>query len=138
MATPLVRAVGLAELEKTLRTADPELRKRLQQELKKVAEGVASKARARAGPHVSSRSRASIRPQAGGREARIVAGGSGAPEFMGQEFGGGSRPRTRQFPAHTGTRGYFLYPTVREELSKLGPAIEDVIDEVFATRTGPL
>lgn len=110
-----------------------------------------------------SRSVNSIRGSASGREARIVAGGARAPGFFGHEFGGsrnigglgrravtgaigavnrgtvsgrgGVRNRTRQFPVHKGKEGYFLYPTVREELPHAAERWENLFDEIF--REGP-
>lgn len=35
--------------------------------------------------------------------------------IWGAEFGGGARPTTQQFRPHLGTRGYFLWPTVRAQ-----------------------
>lgn len=39
------------------------------------------------------------------------------PAILGAEFGGGARPRTRQFPPFRGSgpgAGYMLFPTIRE------------------------
>ncbi|GAB4333692.1 MAG: hypothetical protein Kow0010_20360 [Dehalococcoidia bacterium] len=124
---------GLKELQRELRAADPELARRLQQVNKRLVEGVADEARSQAGPSVSTRSKASIRPQASGREARVVAGGARVPEFYGQEFGGGARPRTRQFPPHRGREGYFLWPTVRRRLRTAYEEWADIFDEIFNT-----
>lgn len=46
--------------------------------------------------------------------------------FFGAEFGGGSRPGTRQFPTFRGNRGYFLYPSQDDQaaLTQLGEAID--------------
>lgn len=124
---------GLKELQRELRAADPELARRLQQVNKRLVESVADEARSAAGPSVSTRSKASIRPQASGREARVVAGGPRVPEFYGQEFGGGKRPRTRQFPPHRGREGYFLWPTVRRRLRVASEEWADIFDEIFGT-----
>ncbi|MGE5501673.1 MAG: hypothetical protein ACM3W4_07090 [Ignavibacteriales bacterium] len=121
---------GLKELQRELRAADPELAKRLQQVNKRLAESIADEARGAAGPRVSTRSKDSIRPQASGRESRVVAGAR-APEFYGQEFGGGRRPRTRQFPPHRGHEGYFLWPTVRRRLKTASRDWADLFDEIF-------
>lgn len=126
------RVQGLKELQRELRTADPELARRLQRVNKLLAESVAEEARATAGPSVSTRAKRSIRPQASGREARVVAG-LRVPEFYGQEFGGGARPRTRQFPPHRGREGYFLWPTVRRRLATAFDEWNALFDELFAT-----
>lgn len=102
---PLVEVRGLKGFQRDLKAAGDGLEKALQVANKRLAEAVAVEARSRTYPAVSQRSKASIRAQASGREARLVAGGPKAPEFFGQEFGGGSRPRARQFPKHRGRRG---------------------------------
>lgn len=124
---------GLKELQRELRAADPELARQLQQVNKQLVESVADEARSAAAASVSNRSKASIRPQASGREARVVAGGPRVPEFYGQEFGGGKRPRTRQFPPHRGREGYFLWPTVRRRLRVASEEWADIFDEIFGT-----
>lgn len=122
---------GLKELQRELRAADPELARQLQQVNKRLVEGVANEARSAAGPSVSTRAKGSIRPQASGREARVTAGGARVPEFYGQEFGGGARPRTRQFPPHRGREGYFLWPTVRRRLRTASDEWADIFDDIF-------
>lgn len=141
---------GLKELQAELRKGGPEMAKKLQQVNKTLVTEVAEKARNRMYPTVSaadgraaplrqrpsgpgsiSRTRASIRGTAGQREARVVAGGPKAPGFYGHEFGGGARPETRQFPVHRGVDGYFLYPTVREEVKHAARDWNRIFDEVF-------
>jgi hypothetical protein len=126
------RVEGLKELQRELRAADPELARQLQRVNKRLVEGVAHEARSAAGASVSSRAKRSIRPQASGREARVVAG-SKAPEFYGQEFGGGARPRTRQFPPHRGREGHFLWPTVRRRLTTAFDEWNAIFDDTFGT-----
>ena len=122
---------GLKELQRELRAADPELARQLQQVNKRLVEGVVDEARSAAGPSVSTRAKGSIRPQASGREARVTAGGARVPEFYGQEFGGGRRPRTRQFPPHRGREGYFLWPTVRRRLKTAAEEWAEIFDDIF-------
>jgi hypothetical protein len=61
----------------------------------------------------------------------VTAGGARVPAFYGQEFGGGARQRTRQFPPHRGREGYFLWPTVRRRLKTAGRDWADLFDEIF-------
>ncbi|HMM41888.1 MAG TPA: hypothetical protein PKA95_08300 [Thermomicrobiales bacterium] len=63
----------------------------------------------------------------------MTAGGARVPEFYGQEFGGGTRPRTRQFPPHRGREGYFLWPTVRRRLRTAFDEWNAIFDEIFGT-----
>jgi hypothetical protein len=69
--------------------------------------------RRRSGPGSLSRTRASISASPTDTGGRIGIGGPSAPGALGHEFGGGGRPRTRQFPPHKGKEGYFLFPTIR-------------------------
>lgn len=139
---------GLKELRAELRAAGPEMAKRLQVINKRLAEDIAQKAKAnfyssvpghsRSGPQRKSgagsisRSRNSIRANASQTESKIVAGGPKAPGFFGHEFGGGARPRTRQFPVHKGREGYVLYPIVRRERDGALTKWESLFQEVFA------
>lgn len=50
--------------------------------------------------------------------------------FAGSEFGGGARPTTRQFPPYRGKRGYFLYPSMRANASRLNEIWDDAMDRV--------
>lgn len=134
---PLVEVRGLKGFQRDLKEAGDGLEKALQVANKRLAEAVAVEARSRAYPAVSQRAKASIRAQASGREARIVAGGPKAPEFFGQEFGGGARPRTRQFPKHRGTEGYFLYPTIRRRLKSVAEEYDQFIADALAERAFP-
>lgn len=55
------------------------------------------------------------------------------PAFPGAEFGGGGRPSTMQFPPHRGQRGYFLYPWMRANASRL----DDIWQEGIETAMKP-
>lgn len=147
---------GLKELQAELRKGGPLMAKKLQEVNKRLVMDVAEKARARMYTSVASvdsshrpvvqprssglgslsRSKASIRGQAGQRDARVAAGGPKAPGFFGHEFGGGAKPSTRQFPIHRGIDGYFLYPVVREEMEHAGERWNQIFDEVFPENGG--
>ena len=143
---------GLRELQAELRKGGPEMAKKLQEVNKRLVMDVAEKARSRMYPSVASvdpgtrnaplrprvsgkgslsRTKASIRGQAGQKDARVLGGGPKAHGFYGHEFGGGARPGTRQFPVHRGRDGYFLYPTVRQEVKNAEEDWNRIFDEVF-------
>lgn len=103
-----MQVTGLKELQKQLRAADPAMAKRLQQVNKKLAQDIADKARGRASAHVSTRTKASIKGSASGREARVSLGGERVPEALGNEFGG-SRNLS---PGPQGGRNRFSTSTV--------------------------
>lgn len=82
--------------------------------------------------------RDSIRASATATASAVLLGGSKAPAALGHEFGGGRRPTTRQFPPWTGNTtdsGYFLYPTIREELQgyvdQYWPLIREAVKPAF-------
>lgn len=58
-------------------------------------------------------------------------GGPSAPAAMGHEFGGGRKLTTRQFPIHSGRRGYFFYPTIRANAQELLERYADAVEELW-------
>lgn len=57
------------------------------------------------------------------------------PAILGAEFGGGGRPRTRQFPPYRGSgsnAGYMVYPTLRDDskdvVERYGEALDKLLD----------
>ena len=146
-----VKVVGLKELRAELRKGGPEMARRLQQVNKKLVAEIAETAKQRMYTSVASvdpshipvpkarvsgrgslsRTKASIRPQAEQLKAKVLAGGPKAPAFFGHEFGGGAKPTTHQFPIHRGRDGYFLYPTVREQVRKAEDNWNRIFDDVF-------
>ncbi|NBW16754.1 MAG: hypothetical protein EBR82_53130 [Caulobacteraceae bacterium] len=53
-----------------------------------------------------------------------------ADVFFGAEFGGGTRPTTRQFLRHRGQSGYFFWPTVRKRKNEIAKEYLEGIDRV--------
>jgi hypothetical protein len=101
---------ALRKLPKELQT---EMRKASQEIAQDIATRAASAARQQGG--VARHVAPSIKAKRD-RYPVVVLGGTqrlGGPA-LGAEFGGGARPRTRQFQPHRGTRGYFMFPTVRD------------------------
>jgi hypothetical protein len=54
---------------------------------------------------------------------------------FGAEFGGGQRKTTRQFKAHRGHEGYWLYPTLRSNVNELFEGYQRTLLEL-ATKWG--
>src|SRR5687768_8949694 len=52
------------------------------------------------------------------------------PAILGAEFGGGARPRTRQFPPYR-QEGYMLLPSLRVEERKLNTIMTNLIDQAL-------
>lgn len=133
-----IKVSGLSAIQKELKGADRELLKRIQGVNKDLAETVADKARTRirsprTGRHGESgltKVAASIKARATATTAKIE-GGVNAPTFFGEEFGGGAKPTTRQFPKHRGKAGTFLYPTIREQVEEHTDDWLEQIDKLF-------
>lgn len=129
-ADDAIRVHDLRGFARELRAASRAAPKVVQRENKRFAERVATTTRAeysRQHPSMSGRGAGSIRPLATATRAQVAIGSGRAPYVLGQEFGS---IRYRQFPAWRGSgpgAGYFLYPTVREELPELR---EDYLDAV--------
>jgi hypothetical protein len=51
--------------------------------------------------------------------------------FFGAEFGGGTKPNTRQFLRHRGRSGYFFWHTVRREKENIAKEYLDSIQRVL-------
>lgn len=51
--------------------------------------------------------------------------------FFGAEFGGGVRPRTKQFLRHRGRQGYFFWQAVRDNKSYIVKEYSDAIERVL-------
>ena len=128
-----VEIFGLQEMQRALRKAPPETRKRVNAGSKEVAEHVVKlmKVRARTVPHArqyelvvpSLRAIAGRTPRmriGGTRKARVSRKARpSVGEFLhGVEFGGRARKRTSrggstmQFAPHRGRKGYVIFPTI--------------------------
>jgi len=128
-----VEIFGLKEMQRALRKAPPETRKRVNAGSKEVAEHVVQlmKVRARTVPHAhqyelvvpSLRAIAGRTPRmriGGTRKARVSRKARpSVGEFLhGVEFGGRARKRTSrggstmQFAPHRGRKGYVIFPTI--------------------------
>ena len=85
-------------------------------------------------PSVSGTGRASIRAGAGIDRASITIGSARAPYMIGQEFGSDRysqfRPWTGKGERGKGSRGRFLYPTLRSELPDLTGELMDALMDV--------
>lgn len=106
------RVYTIEGAQKALRSLPKHLQKEMRQASKDIAGDVATHAggAARAQGGVAGH----VAPSIKARTDRYPVIEMRGPAILGAEFGGGARPRTRQFEPHRGTRGYFLFPTVRE------------------------
>jgi hypothetical protein len=147
-----VEIFGLKEMQRALRKAPPETRKRVNAGSKEVAEHVVQlmKVRARSVPHAhqyelvvpSLRAIAGRTPRmriGGTRKARVSRKARpSVGEFLhGVEFGGHARKRTSrggstmQFAPHRGRKGYVIFPTIAASHEFIKKEYSRQIDKVL-------
>ncbi len=140
---------GWSAFVKELKAAGEGVDQELRERFKGVAEEVAAEARQAAeGRHpVARHPRArpsqrqhwadlvgTIRAGATARTPHVAVGSARVPWALGQEFGGGRRATTRQFPPWRGNgegAGYFLWPTIRENREEMLEAADAAVSEVL-------
>ncbi|NYE68861.1 hypothetical protein [Microlunatus parietis] len=84
--------------------------------------------RARAG-QVGRREALAVRSVRASADGIEVGAGGGVPAaiFFGAEFGGGARPRTRQFAPYRAD-GHFLFPQLRDDEERIVDLFADALD----------
>lgn len=124
-----ITTVGLKEFRKELAQTDKQIAKELGKEYQQIGTRIVDGATARADAlgGVAARAARALSPSAAVAALSLRLRASQYPEVLGAEFGGGARPRTRQFRPHLGREGYFLYPTIREQLPQI---VEDMADAI--------
>ena len=138
-----IRVEGLAQFQRELRRVSNDFPRELRLANLEAAEVVAKAARAKAQAlgGVARKSAPSIKATAEQRRAKVSFGGPKFPFALGAEFGGGSRPSTRQFKAWRGNdsgAGYFVFPEIRRTkdafLEVYEKGLFDLIERAFTSR----
>jgi hypothetical protein len=145
---PELEVKGLRDFVRDVRRTSPELARGLRASNKALAESVAEGARAKVGPslgrssgtrnrqrpgsHGLSATRDSIRAKATEREASILIGGPRAKAALGHEFGSLRYPQFQAWRGNKSGAGYYLWPTIRQELGRVERDYARMIDEVAA------
>lgn len=127
-----IRVSGLNEIVRDLRAVYPELPKIIRQNNRKFAQRIVPLVRQRFEAYYprpwsdrasTGDSASTIRATAGATRASIAIGGPKAPDMAGKEFGSDRfqqfAPWTGPGPGGKGSRGRFLYPTIRAEVPGL-------------------
>lgn len=130
---------GLKELKKALRELGPEFQKGLRQAGKDVSIEVSKEAKGAAQSlgGVAAKSAPAIRNtnlSSNLLGAGVVINGDAYPYALGAEFGGGARPSTSQFQPWRGSgpdAGYFVYPTIRRNSSKIEDRFLGALDDAL-------
>lgn len=131
---------GLEEIDRLLSRLPDQVQKELTAALAEYAAGEQDRIRA-AARRVSAQAALAARSVTAGRTrdgGRISAGGSvkitgrvsGGDLFFGAEFGGGARPQTRQFRPYE-PRGYWFFPTLRDDEDRMVRMIAAAVDEAL-------
>lgn len=130
---------GLAAFNADLRFFETGVSRSVQPILRRFADRFGERVRERyAGRHATSASvnAGGIRGTASQRVAKLVLDGDRFPFLLGQEFGS---DKYQQFPAWSGTlegqfgggsRGYFFFPAIREELPEFTDDLADMVDDL--------
>jgi hypothetical protein len=139
-----IRVRGLNELVRDMRAVYPELPKIIRETNRAFANRIVpdvQRAYEARYPAVSGRGRASIRALAGASRATIAMGGARVPYIVGQEFGSDRYPQfspwTGRAPGSpVGSRGRFLYPTIRALAPELADEYATEVDRALAQAFG--
>lgn len=125
----------MADVEKELRgypqflDAIGDITKRFPEVMAETATNIArdwvSLAQAAAGAPQQALAAQDLSAQSDGEGATIT---NDSPIFFGAEFGGQGRPTTMQFPPYQGKRGYWFYPTARENADRFNQQWADAVD----------
>jgi hypothetical protein len=115
---------GLAQFRAALRRVDADFARQVKVANVDAAEMVVARARANAAAQggVAAKAARSLRAAQTAAAAKVRLGSAADPYALGAEFGGGSRPQTRQFKPWRGSgggAGYFLYPAIRASRSQI-------------------
>lgn len=149
-----VEIVGLANFLRDAAKADDRFNTEMRKAAQNVAEKLVDKAKVEAGTVARSRQATEVMKGMRARRDRIptvkLSEKSGfvsasnpnrkrkvkvtrGDVFFGAEFGGGARPRTKQFLRHRGRSGYFFWQTVRKEKENIAREYLDAIQKVLNT-----
>jgi hypothetical protein len=128
----------LALLSTFPREFQRDARKTVRDEVAKPMAQTIAQAASGQGSHAAVVSR-SIRPvsdripsiRAGGSRRATRNGATAGDLFFGAEFGGGVGRFTKQFRPHQGRRGYFFYPTLRNNSRRINTAWLSSLDGVL-------
>lgn len=138
-ASLTIQFEGLADFRRDLKAIDPALVKELGREYKTIGDMLRSEAsdRALALGGVAAKAAPAVTSTARTQDValRLRSAVAGEEFALGAEFGGGSRPTTRQFQPWRGRgadAGYFLYPAIRDNSAQIIEQFEQVIARATA------
>ena len=128
-----VKVVGLSSLRKACAVMGEDMPLYLREELKKLAEIVAVKARVKV-PVIEGTAKGSIRTVMAGGGVAVRGGSAKAPYYGWLDFGGHIRGHI--YPKHVISRpviktGRYIYPAADEAAVEIAPMVEHMLDGLF-------
>lgn len=136
--TDLVAVDGLKELRRAMRNFDPEVGRRLREDLKAAGDIIAREAsrRVRADVGAGSRGRStgraagSLRAVSKGNDIFIVGGKAVVPYYGWLDFGGDLKPTGRRYNRQSRRfleRGRYIYPAIDKNMPRVVEAVQHAI-----------
>lgn len=122
---------GLDETLRKFRAMPADLKAAADEEVRSIARLVADATVAAASTPAERKAATTIKAQ----KNSVSLGGGGKRNrpgnmSLGTEFGGRARPRTQQFRAHRGKDGYFFWPAIRANSTKIKQRWDDLVDKL--------
>lgn len=123
---------GLDETLRKFRALPKDVKKGADEQVRAVAKFVAEETRKAASTPAERKAMSTIKSQ----KASVSLGGGGKKSrpgnmALGTEFGGRGRKTTMQFRPHRGRDGYFFWPTIRANSSKIKQMWDDLVDDLL-------
>lgn len=123
---------GLDETMAKFRALPSDVKKAADDQVRAVAKFVAAETSAAASTRAEQKAAGTIKAQ----KNSVSLGGGGKNSragnmALGTEFGGRARKTTQQFRAHRGRDGFFFWPTIRANSSKIKKMWDDLVDEAL-------
>jgi hypothetical protein len=126
-----IKVEGLAEVNRALRKLDKDAPKGLRLANNEAADLLVSKTIPKI-PRKSGAAAKSVRAQSTRTSARVSIGGPRAPYLPWLDFGGQGRIAGRPAPRQFIKEGRYVFPTLEENQSQIGKALQDALGKVVA------
>lgn len=122
---------GLDETMASFRALPADVKKGADEQVRAIARFVADQTSAAASTRAEQKAAGTIKAQ----KSSVSLGGGGKKSragnmALGTEFGGRGRKTTQQFRAHRGRDGYFFWPTIRANSSKIKKMWDDLVEDL--------
>jgi len=128
---------GLADTQKRFRRLPKDIKAAADDEVRAVARFVANETQAAASTRAEQKVAKTIKAQ----KNSVSLGGGGRKQAagnmaLGTEFGGRGRSTTQQFRSHRGTQGYFFWPAIRRNSTKIKEMWDEMLERILRDMNG--